>query len=117
MNLLHETIEDIRASGHDPEDIIFIGSEETGHSCTWDEYKILANIDYDRGSGAQEVACDLKIVFSDRSRMWRDELNGFECWLYSKPFVMPKEKREITRLVVNENEVGWKSLENLNDVS
>jgi hypothetical protein len=30
MNLLSETIKDIRLSGHTPEEIIFIGSEKSG---------------------------------------------------------------------------------------
>lgn len=36
MNLLEETVEDIRHSGHTSDDIVFIGSLESGHACTWD---------------------------------------------------------------------------------
>jgi len=37
-NLLEETKEAIKGSGHKVKDILFIGSEETGHNCTWKEF-------------------------------------------------------------------------------
>lgn len=33
MNLLDETIKDVKDSGHSINDIIFIGSESSGYSC------------------------------------------------------------------------------------
>jgi len=98
MNLLKETLHDITQSGHTPADIVFIGSERTGHSCTWDEFQVLANIEYDNGFGSQEVADDLIIVFSDGSKMRRREYDGSENWEYSTPFKMPKERHPIKRL-------------------
>jgi hypothetical protein len=97
-NFLEETIEDIKESGHKIEDIIFIGSVASGHQCTWDEFKILANREYDSGFGALEVATDLIIVFSDKIVMRRDEYGGSEWWEYQKPFVMPKESKKIKTL-------------------
>lgn len=38
INLLAETREAIADSGHTPEDIVFIGSLDSGHRCTWDEF-------------------------------------------------------------------------------
>ena len=98
MNLLEETIEDIKESGHNISDIIFIGSESSGHCCSWDEFKPMANIDYDSGFGAQEIASDLIIVFSDDSKMWRHEYDGSEHWNYSKPFTMPVSRLKMTRV-------------------
>lgn len=98
MNLLQETKTDIADSGHEPQDIIFIGSESSGRSCTWDEFQILANHEYDSGFGAQEVAADLVIVFADGQKMWRNEYDGSECWAFSKPFVMPENLHPITNL-------------------
>ena len=115
MNLLKETIDDITQSGHTPADIIFIGSERTGHSCTWDEFQSLADFEYDAGFGAQEVADDLIIVFSDGSKMWRHKYDGSENWEYSTPFVMPEDRLPITRLQVKSDQVGWRSLAEVQD--
>lgn len=114
MNLLQETIEDIEQSGHKPEDIVFIGSEGTGHSCTWDEFTELANRDYDSGFGAQEVASDLIIVFSDGAKMWRHEYDGSENWDYSSPFKMPEETKQIKSLFVTPEQIGWADLAEIN---
>lgn len=38
MNLLEETTLEIKLSGHKPEDIVFIGSEVSDHSCSWEEF-------------------------------------------------------------------------------
>lgn len=114
MNLLNETIEAIRGSGHTPEDIIFIGSEESGHSCTWEEFQALADIEYSHGFGAARVATDLVIVFSDGQKLWRGEYDGSEWWEFSAPFVMPKATKPIVRLTANGTElVGWCTLEQL----
>lgn len=98
MNLLAETISDINSSGHDISEIVFIGSEESGHSCTWDKFTSLADKDYHSGYGAQEVASDLIVVFSDGATMKRGEYDGSEWWEYSKPFTKPEATKEITSL-------------------
>lgn len=111
-NLLKETIEDIKQSGHEPSDIVFIGSKETGHGCTWEEFEKLADKDYDSGFGAQEVASDLIIAFGDGATMWRHEYDGSECWEYSEPFVMPESQKPIKSLFVKG--VGWEDLQEIN---
>lgn len=98
MNLLTETLGAITCSGHTPEDIVFIGSRDSGHCCTWEEFKILADQEYDSGFGSQDVARDLEIVFKDKQTMWRSEYDGSEWWSYSVPFKMPKEKKPIRTL-------------------
>lgn len=115
MNLLVETLEDIEESGHTPEDIIFIGSEISGHSCTWDEFCKLADVGYDRGYGAQEVAEDLIIVFNDGTKMWRHEHAGSECWKYSTPFKMPEQLKPITRLIDRTENSSGLSLADLHE--
>ena len=114
MNLLEETIQDIEESGHEIEDIVFIGSEKTGHRCDWDQFVILADRDYSRGFGAAEVAQDLIIVFSDRNTMTRGEYDGSEWWQYSKPFSEPEESRPINSLFIIKNQIGWKDLAQTN---
>lgn len=97
-NLLSETEADIKSSGHAPADIVFIGSRESGHQCTWWEFQTLADITYDAGFGAQEIAADLEIVFSDGATMWRHEYDGSENWDYSPPFQMPADVKPIRTL-------------------
>lgn len=111
MNLLNETIEDIELSGRTPEDIIFIGSEQSGHCCTWEEFKVIADIEYSCGYGAQEIGRDLVIVFSDGAKMYRHEYDGSECWRFSLPFVMPDKKKQLLRVT---NYGMWESLEEIN---
>lgn len=98
MNLLKETQRDIEKNGYDTKDIVFIGSEESGHSCNWEQFQVLANREYRNGHGGTEVATDLIIVFSDGTLMSRDEYDGSEWWNFRKPFKMPEKKKEITNL-------------------
>ena len=117
MNLLKETVEAIADSGHSEEDISFIGSEKSGHSCTWAEFKAIADREYDSGYGASEVAEDLIIVFGDGMKMWRGEYDGSEWWNYSTPFKMPEKKLEMKHLFADqepEASCGWNSLADLN---
>jgi len=112
MNLLQETLEDIKQSNHTFEDIVFIGSESSGYSCSWEQFTLLADREYNDGFGAPEVATDLKIVFSDDCAMWRNEYDGSEEWLYSRPFKMPDDKKQIISLFTNH--IGWDDLKTIN---
>ena len=98
MNLLKETRHCIEQAGYVPEEIIFIGSIDSGHSCTWDEFCILANHDYDNGPGTQVVATDLIIVFKDNVQMWRFESDGTECWEWRSMFKAPIDRKRINNL-------------------
>jgi len=114
MNFLQETTQAITDSRHAIDDVIFIGSEETGHQCSWSEFVELANFDYDEGFGAQKIASDLILVFSDGTRAWRYEYDGSEGWLFSKPFTPPKEVKKIKRLsVLGTSFIGWHTLAEL----
>ncbi len=112
MTLLKETLEDVKRSGRKIEDIIFIGSEASGHSCTWKEFEELADREYDSGYGGQEVASDLIISFSDGSKMWRGEYDGSEWWEYSTPFKVPKDKKPIKNLFAR---IGWSCLKDIDE--
>jgi hypothetical protein len=109
MNFLQETLRCIKESGHSTEDIVFIGSEKSGHECNFKEFEEMADKEYDNSYGAQEVANDLAIVFSDGSRMYRVEYDGSEWWEYRKPFVKPEVKKSINSLFTKN--CGWDSLE------
>lgn len=72
MTFLEITKAAIADSWHTPNDIIFIGSLVSGHSCTWNEFCDLADFDYD------SVAIDLRIVFKDNTYLYRDAKPGSE---------------------------------------
>jgi hypothetical protein len=80
MNLLDETKGQLNAINKNHNDIVFIGSAESGHCCTWQEFCELADREYDNGFGVQEVAGDLVIIFSDKSFLEREEYDGAENW-------------------------------------
>ena len=112
-NLLKETKADIEKSGHEVSDITFIGSLDSGYSCTWGEFLTLADIEYDNGYGGQEIASDLTIVFGDGSAMWRAEYDGSEWWEYSKPVKIPEKQKQILKLTGG----IWVSLKDLHENS
>lgn len=98
MNLLTETIEDIKESGHSIKDVHFIGSKDGKYSITWQEFEQLADIEYDNGYGAPEVATDLIIQFTDRSYLQRNEYDGSEWWSYPKPLPLLSSGKPFTKL-------------------
>ena len=115
MNLLQETIQDIAESGYEIKDIVFIGSLKSGYRCTWGEFEILADHEYDEGFGAQKVAQDLMILFNDGQYMSRWEYDGSEGWATPcKKYRIPEEKKAIKSLFVTEKRVGWEDLEEIN---
>lgn len=114
MNFLQETVGAIARSGHTPSEITFIGSLDSGHSCTWQEFMNMADFRYDSGYGAQKIARDLVIAFSDKTYMTRSEYDGAEGWNYNLPLVLPTERKPITRLQVRKDQIGWGSLDSIN---
>ena len=105
-NLLKETTDIMLQYEKNPSDIIFIGSEHSEHSCTWEEFVFLADQEYNAGYGSTQVATDLIIIFNDSSRMDRAEYDGCEWWKFMKPFKMPIKKKHVSTLFGN----LWKSL-------
>jgi hypothetical protein len=97
-NLLKETQEVMSDNNKTSRDIIFIGSERSGYSCSWEEYIVLANIEYDSGYGGAEIASDLILVFNDGSRLYRGEYDGSEWWDFMAIFKAPEEKHTIKRV-------------------
>lgn len=81
-NLLEQTIEEIKDSGHAIKDISWIGSYDKEYAINWKKFKKIANIEYDSGFGGQEIAKDLVIVFKDGSWLNRTEYDGAESWGY-----------------------------------
>lgn len=112
MNFLEETIKDIEKSGHTVDDIAFIGSVSTGHGVRdWEHFTQLANFDYDSGYGSAKIAQDLKVVFSDKSYMWREEYDGSEWWSYCVPVDIPEFITPVESL--GGNRFMWDTLEDI----
>ena len=116
-NLLEETERAMKLCGLTEEDIDWIGS--TFYTCSWAEFKVLADVDYDPSYGVQLVAEDLAIVFRDGTWFSRSEYDGKEWWRYNKP-PANNEDRSIKKLVSLTNEEGnhefmWATIEDMQD--
>ena len=98
QNFLEETAEAIREAGLATDDIIFIGSEDTGHQCTWDEFCVLADFEYEDEFSLRAIAEDLVIVFKEGEKMRRVTCEGCEWWEVLWPFHRPEENLPIKHL-------------------
>ena len=99
MNLLQETLGAITEAKLTPDRITFIGASSGSHGCTWEEFKEIADIEYDEGYGGQEVADDLVVVFDNGAWLSRSEYDGAEWWTYRKKPRVPGKYAPLTRLV------------------
>ena len=112
-NLWEETINDLERHGLTWDDVVYVCGEH--FMITKQNFEAVAKeTNYDDGYGAPEVAEDLKIC----GRGWwleRGEYDGSEWWEFK---TMPQAERpeyfEITKLAVSGQEIGWKSLRELN---
>lgn len=79
---LNETESHIRMLDKTPDNITYIGSNNGASSCTWEEFRTLADKSYYRGGGEGIViAKNLIIVFSDFTVMYRSlDKHSLECW-------------------------------------
>ncbi len=82
-NLLEETIEILEENDKTFDDVIGVCGNEFQISI--EDFKLLANREYDDGYGSQEVASDLVVVGKD---FWleRHEYDGSEWWEYKSNF-------------------------------
>lgn len=116
MNLLAETLEAIREAGRSTDDVLWVGSSDGNYAIGWDCFAAIANVDYDDGFGAQEVASDLVVVFGDRTWLNRDEYDGSEQWILNKPPELPADAKPFDVVTVGQVEaVGWETLRELQE--
>ena len=112
--LLEETLAAISSRGRTVEEIQWVGSEDGRYYMTWEQFSQLAKgCEYDSGFGAQQVASDLVVIGPD---WWLDryEYDGSEDWTFHtrpEPFI---ERILPTRLICNSEEVGWRTLQDMN---
>jgi hypothetical protein len=64
---------------------VFIGSWDGKYSCTWAEFKKLADAEYSEGYGWQHVNEALVVLFSDMKHLRRLEYDGAEWWQLDCP--------------------------------
>lgn len=117
-NLLSETIEVLQENGKDEKDVLWVGNKEI--KATWDNFKSIANIEYDAGYGSAQVAEDLLVVGKD---FWleREEYDGSEWWSYKEYPTSIGKYTVIKALTVTQAEklgydvsCGWEGLNNIN---
>lgn len=105
MNLLQETTEKLMTHDKTWDDVLWIGGSE--FTISIEDFKRLANREYDNGYGSPKVAQDLKIVGKD---WWleRGEYDGSEWWDYMTYPTKPLEQKSVKRVIISE--IGWASL-------
>lgn len=109
-NLLNETEQAIRDSGHAIKDVEFVGSADGVFRSNWRQFRAIANVEYDSGYGGAEVPTDLIVQFTDGRKMWRGEYDGSEWWKYDALTEPYTGETKPLRLVVGH---GWPTVENL----
>ena len=81
MHLLEETLRAIEESGHTPDDVLYVSSEDGRLQLSWNHAEpVLKGVCYDNGFGAQEIASDLCVRFKDGAMLIRCEYDGAEWW-------------------------------------
>lgn len=79
MNLLRETLLVLKKNGKKESDVEWVGSHDIWF--TFEEFKKIANFEYDNSYGIEQVANDLLIVGKD----WyleREAYDGAEWWAF-----------------------------------
>ena len=113
-NLWMETICDLEDHGKTFDDVLWIGC--TDFKISKEVFKRLANVEYDSGYGAPEVAEDLLIV-GDGWWMERGDYDGAEWWAWKEPPKEPEETRVVSTLVCGDLAIGWKTMQDLDDLA
>lgn len=91
-NLLQETTDIMKEHGKTFDDVEWIGSKD-GY-IEIEDFIRLADVEYDRGFGAAEVAVDLIIIGKD-FYLTRGEYDGSEWWEYHSMELFHKPKNEL----------------------
>ena len=87
INFLEETIEMLKDLDKTWDDVLFIGNKD--YFITIDQFKRLADVEYDNSFGAQWMPSDIIIKLDNGMIVSRGEYDGSEWWEYTKPFMLP----------------------------
>ncbi|RSX44661.1 hypothetical protein [Bifidobacterium castoris] len=82
MNLLEETLADIKRYGYTTAGVLYVGSEDGRVQMTWEQAEPFLNVNYDAGYGAQEIVKDLCVRFKGGAMLIRHEYDGKEWWRF-----------------------------------
>lgn len=79
-NLLQETLKAIKDGSQTPQDVVYVGNRDGTTHCTWREFCVHADHEYDEFTNVRKVSPDLIISFKDGSWLERFEEWSFEGW-------------------------------------
>lgn len=108
MNLLKETMQELKYHKKSIDDIVWIGCEI--YEIPKEEFMKLADKEYDAGYGSQEVATDL-VVCGEGWWLERHEYDGSEWWEYKKQPKRPKVIKSVKKVIGG----MWDTLAELNE--
>jgi hypothetical protein len=110
MNLLQETTDMLTAHDKTWDDVLWVGG--TDFTISIEDFKRLADREYDDDYGSTEVAIDLQVVGKD---WWleRWDYDGSEGWVYKTYPAKPLEQKSVQRVINSER--GSLSLAEMQD--
>ncbi len=108
VNLLEQTLEILKENDRTPNDVEWIGNTKE-YSISWREFVKIADIEYDSGHGAAEIAGDL-IIVGRGFYMSRGEYDGAEWWEFHTKPKQPENPKPFTKI---KGEL-WDKLKDLN---
>lgn len=108
-NFLDETRTAIHESNRKTSDVLFIGSADGKYRVSWDQFKKIADFEYDDGFGSQKIAKDLIVCFKDGNFLERWEYDGSEGWtvLEKKNFSELDDYEEFTTVIGEDDDARW----------
>ena len=110
MNLLKETIGEMLENNKTTYDVLWVGSADGEYAISWNEFKAIADFEYDSVFGWQEIAKDL-IVVGNNWWLERHEYDGSEWWEFK---VLPVKKENAKLLNIVETSSSWEDLSEMN---
>ena len=101
MNLLKETIEELKIHGKTIQDIVWVGDRKI--SIPIEHFLELADVEYDNGYGGEEVYMDLLVVGTD---WWleRGTYDGSEWWEFKSLPIKPTKTHKVSGIVRSQND-------------
>lgn len=92
MNLLEETVEILSEHGFTASDVLWVSTGD-GYYFTWDQFRDIANIEYDSGYGSEEINRELVVVGKN---FWleRENYDGSEWWEFKTKPIKPKKSKK-----------------------
>jgi len=99
-NLLEETKTSMAEGSKTFDDVAFISI--TSGEISIDNFKAMADKDYDDGYGSQEVYSSLIVMFKDNTWLSMWEYDGSEGWEYNRIPMKPREETTATTIFFND---------------